>query len=614
MATQLEILIENVNLMRQAGSSEQDIAGVISDFGYTPQRYESALRRLEQSGGKITPATSLSNTARGFTLGASDAMEAGARSLVGPETYAQERAAIRLGEEEYAADYPGRKMAQELIGSVPPSIAASMLVPGAGAAASASRLANLMRNAPIAMGEGAIAGYFSGDADPLSKDAAIDALQGGAAGLAFAGGGEVLGAAKDAVSPVFNSAQERIVGQMLNNFATNPQQAAQNLARGGEQLVPGSVPTTAQVAQDPGLAALETSVRGMDQSNRIGQRIIDQQTVQADQMQRLAGTEDDLARLREYRNQQTGPMREEAFDQGSMITNPGDLIDSFNALANRPGIKGRRSVRTIIERFRDDIKMLATDPDDPEALLSIDPRDLYALRQEMGDLMSGRLSKDEGAAARLSKKEIIELQSIIDDEIEAVAPGFQQYLQTYAAKSRPIDRMETVQAIQQRAQGGINLQTQEPVLSAFKLRNAITAKKKEFDRLPLSNKKRINAIMRDMNRASAATAPGVKIPGSDTFKNMSLASAIGRIFGENASQGAIPNALMSPFRSLYSIASTDDKMTELLIQAMLDPELSARLMSRATEENANNLVRAITRRLPAFVYGTAAANVGMNID
>ncbi|MFZ9079293.1 MAG: hypothetical protein ACO23H_12225, partial [Alphaproteobacteria bacterium] len=455
-----------------------------------------------------------------------------------------------------------------------------------------------------------------GDADPISVDALQDAAEGGAAGLLFAGAGEFIGGLKDATTPaLMNSAQERIVGQVLNQQATDPDQAAQALARGGEQLVPGSVPTTAQVARDPGLAAAETTVRGMDTSNRLGQRILDQQTARADELQKLAGSEDDLARLVDYRNAQTAGMRNTAFDEGGMITNPQDLIDSFNALANRPGIKGKKSVRTLIERFRDEVELLAKDPDNPEVLLPIDPRDMYAVRQEMSDMLYGKLGNDDKAVARLSRQQIGELQSIIDDEIEAVAPGFQQYLATYTAKSKPVNRMETVQDIQRRAQGtGVNLQTGDLVLTAPKFRNALNARKKEIARLPLSNKKRINAIMRDLDRSSAATAPGVKVPGSDSFKNLSMASAIGRIFGDGQADASIPKGLMSPFRALFALTGSDEKMTELLVQAMMDPELSARLMSRATEQNANTFVTAVKRRLPTVIYGTAAAQVGLNVD
>ena len=617
METALEILLSDIDQLVKNGKSQQEIEAYASKrFGYTPARLRRAVAMLEKSGGKVVPSSGVSNFIRGLTLGASDAIEAGARSLVGPESYAQERAAIRLGEQEFAEDYGTKKMAQEFMGTIPPSLAASMFIPGSGPAVVTNRLASFARAAPVAAGEGAVAGYFGGDADPLSVEALQDASIGAASGLAFTGLGETVGAIKDAVSPaLMNSAQERIVGQVLNQQATNPAQAAQNLARGGEQFVPGSVPTTAQVARDPGLAAAETTVRGMDTSNRLGQRMVDQQTARADEMQRLAGSEDDLERLVDYRNAQTDGLRETAFDEGGMINNPQDVIDSFSALANRPGIKGRKSVRTLIQRFRDEVKMLATDPDDPDIIMPIDPRDLYAVRQEMSDMLYGKLGNDEKSVAKLSRREIGELQSIIDDEIEAVAPGFKQYLATYRDKSKPVNRMETAQEIQRRGQSaGVNLQTLDLVLTGPKFRNALNARKKDIARLPLSNKKRINAIMRDLDRSTAAAAPGIKAPGSDTFKNMSMAAAIGRAFGEDQAEGSIPKALMSPFKALYGLTGSDEKMTELLVQAMMHPELSARLMSRATEANADNFVKALQRRLPTFFYGAAAANVGMMVD
>ena len=61
MASQLEILIENINLLEQSGGNPQDVRDMVSDFGYTPQRFERALEMLEKSGGKVTPSSTASN-------------------------------------------------------------------------------------------------------------------------------------------------------------------------------------------------------------------------------------------------------------------------------------------------------------------------------------------------------------------------------------------------------------------------------------------------------------------------------------------------------------------------------------------------------------------------
>jgi len=228
--------------------------------------------------------------------------------------------------------------------------------------------------------------------------------------------------------------------------------------------------------------------------------------------------------------------------------------------------------------------------------------------------MSGRMGGDDSAKARLARKELMLVMGLLDNTIENVSPGFKNYLKTYSQKSGPVNRMETIQEIQLKSASGSNLQTDLPVITQTKLANILRNKAKEIARLPESNRKRINAIMRDLNRANAATAPGVKVPGSDTVKNMSIASVIGNLFGEASTGNVVPNALMRPFKILYGIFDSDEKMTEMLVQAMLDPELSARLLSRATEQNVDNLVTAVKRKIPGIIYGDISATVGLHQD
>src|SRR5205085_4261916 len=54
---------------------------------------------------------------------------------------------------------------------------------------------------------------------------------------------------KALVEPLTASGQERIAADVLRRSATNPQRAAQSAQQAG-QLVPGSQPTLAQVAND----------------------------------------------------------------------------------------------------------------------------------------------------------------------------------------------------------------------------------------------------------------------------------------------------------------------------------------------------------------------------
>ncbi|MFN9108630.1 MAG: hypothetical protein ACK5XN_00915, partial [Bacteroidota bacterium] len=67
------------------------------------------------------------------------------------------------------------------------------------------------------------------------------------------------------VKPFTQQGREVIVGNVLRNVATNPEQAIANLQQ-AQSTVPGVRLTTAAGARDPGLAAAETPIRALDQS------------------------------------------------------------------------------------------------------------------------------------------------------------------------------------------------------------------------------------------------------------------------------------------------------------------------------------------------------------
>ena len=95
---------------------------------------------------------------------------------------------------------------------------------------------------------------------------------------------------------------------------------------------------------------------------------------------------------------------------------------------------------------------------------------------------------------------------------------------------------------------------------------------------------------------------------------MSDGAVIGRVPGSSTINHAITSILMLGLGNSFGTTKRYEKMIEPLMQATLDSEQLARLLSRATEENANNFVSALRRRMPAFFYGQGAAMVGLNVD
>jgi hypothetical protein len=95
------------------------------------------------------------------------------------------------------------------------------------------------------------------------------------------------------------------------------------------------------------------------------------------------------------------------------------------------------------------------------------------------------------------------------------------------------------------------------------------------------------------------------VPGSDTFKNLSTANVIGGIIGKQMF-GEVPaaaNKVVAPLNWLYN--GTDDQIRELLVDAMLDPKLAAKLMTKATTTNVEPLSKELQRKALNLGYGAA---------
>jgi hypothetical protein len=122
--------------------------------------------------------------------------------------------------------------------------AASQVVGGAGAGA-ATELARQNELGPMAqMGAG---------------------LVGGVAGAgAVAAAGAAGRGARALMQPFTEGGRQEIVGNVLLRSSGRPETLEARLAAGADPVVPGSVPTTAEAARDPGLASLQRTVQSMD--------------------------------------------------------------------------------------------------------------------------------------------------------------------------------------------------------------------------------------------------------------------------------------------------------------------------------------------------------------
>jgi len=404
-----------------------------------------------------------------------------------------------------------------------------------------------------------------------------------------------LAAPATVVQPFTNAGREVIVGNVLNRLATNSEAAQARLA-GAAPLVPGVRPTTAGTAFDPGLAASETAIRALDQTGAFPSRISQNQQALLDAYRRLSGGPGSIPAAEAKRAGIAGPMREQAFENRAPVT--ADAIEAQIQSTMSDPMKQRGVVLDAMQ----EVRRLINARKAPDGTL--DPAALYSVRKDIADMMSGRL-QGEKANLRLARGELADLLPVIDNTIDSGAPGFKAYMEKYAKMSGPIDQMRLLQDIERKVTTGQpNLMTQEPVLAAGALRRQLANRADEIGaELSAPAQRRLDNIIAEINRGMAATAPGVKVPGSDTFKNMSMGNMIGKIFSESMASNTTLRTMTRPLDFLYKLP--DEKIQQLLVEAMLDPQTASVLMSKANMMKVEPLAKSLREKAIRMGMGSA---------
>jgi hypothetical protein len=397
------------------------------------------------------------------------------------------------------------------------------------------------------------------------------------------------------VQPFTQAGREVIVGNVLRKLATEPDLAASRLAQ-AEPLVPGVRPTTAATAFDPGLASAETAIRALDQSGAFATRLSANQQALLDAYRRISGKPGSIPFAEAKRTEVTRPMREEAF--AGVTVDPVTFQSGVNLVVNKAidnvmasPVGVRMDVESAMKWATDRIAKAKT------------PMQLYEIRKDLAAAVGGKYNQ-ENPSLRLAGGQLKDVIKAVDDVIDASAPGFKAYMDKYSKMSGPIDQMRMLQKIEsQVTTGQPNLMTGEPVLAAGSLRRQLANKAEELDlKLSVPAQTRLDNIIDEINRGMAATAPGVRAPGSDTFKNMSMGNMIGRIFSESMATNTTLRTMTRPLDFLYKLP--DEQIQQLLVEAMLDPKMAAMMMSKANMMKVDPLAKSLRQKAEQLGFGT----------
>lgn len=211
-----------------------------------------------------------------------------------------------------------------------------------------------------------------------------------------------------------------------------------------------------------------------------------------------------------------------------------------------------------------------------------DPETLYEVRKDLALAQQDRLQpsgRDAPNATMLAQArgQLGQVIKSLDDAIESAAPGYKAYLERYSEMSQPIDQMQAIQGLQQKASSGLDTTTGQPFLSAPQFARQL---RNTFDRtngpvplhLTLTQTRGLDALREDLQRGAALSSPTVRTPGSDTFQNFMTGRRLG---------GGLVGHIPFAGRFLRGVNDfVDQRVNEQLANAMLDPRLAASLIRK----------------------------------
>lgn len=571
-------------------------------------------------------ATSLANTLRGSPrLGmASTALRDGLTSAGLPLPEGTQERAVEAGSEA-------------LTGAGAMGLIARAIQNVPGLLRAAPLLAEFAK-APVAQATGAGAATIGTD---YAKQAGVEnplALAGIALATSMLPGGaktaisRPLSGAVQMVRPFTPRGKETLVGEALNKVSTTPGATADRLAA-SRPIVPGSRPMVSDVAQDPGLIGAESALRGMDERNLLGARKSEQNAARQAELDRITGDDRTLERAQTKRDRTFADMAEPAFENARPVTigrewinNP--ILRTIQDIRESPA-GSRQTVREAMDEAQD----LLTH----EGVNLSNVRHLYEVRKDLDLLRTGSLSGAgksgrERSNMRTAERQLSEVIRSFDTVIEGAAPGYRDYMQMFAKRSVPLESVRALQELRGRAVlAAPDPVTGQEVLSQSKFKNLLRnniAVNPRYQQAPTNGRgpgaatlsigvpdvggkkvpvlarlspqhvRTLDRIAADLDRSSATTSATVKPPGSDTFKNMSVAAVIGRVLGDKTGELAMESSagktLAKPLSFLYRVPDRDVQL--LMLEAWQDPQLASRLMRQATRAEIEGIAAELGQR------------------
>jgi hypothetical protein len=411
---------------------------------------------------------------------------------------------------------------------------------------------------------------------------------------------------REVVRPFTAPGREVVVGNVLRQLSNAPETAAARM-ESFQPAIPGYTPTTAQASRDVGLISAETAIRGLDTTGKFAAQASQANKARMTILDRLAKDQDAVTLAMAKREEVTAPLREQAFANPQLT--PEQMQTAVTLAVDKQisdVLKSPAGKRDSVISVMNDVKA--------DIARATNVNELYEIRKDLRAAERGLLDKSarggaSSGAYKVANKELNTVIKAVDDVIESAAPGYREYLNKYAGASRGIEKLEAAQGFRSKVLSTIPdpINVGDFMISQPSFARAIRATAQDTN-LSAAQVRALAKVGDDLD--SGVLNRSGKVPGSDTFKNLSTANVIGGIIGKQMF-GEVPpvaNKLVAPLNWLYN--GTDDQIREILVEAMLDPKLASRLMTKASTTTIEPLSKELQKKAINMGYGAAFGLTG----
>ena len=421
---------------------------------------------------------------------------------------------------------------------------------------------------------------------------------------------------------------EQKAGKVMRETATDPAQAVremrqttnpQTVMRGPQApnpstLVKGSKPTAAAASRDEGLLGLEKTTRTLPgaQEKLAAQNLGPNNLARTELLSKMARSKEELDVAVAKRTAQ------DRINYGKADSQFVNVDSRFNELMNRPIMK--RAFKKADELARnEDVKLTpmprsisgqtgtalstrgsAAAGSVPSQAKQVSGRNLHYLKMALDQMME---KTPQSALGRTELRQVATTKSDFLKWAEERLPEYRAAREASAKAAVPVNRMRLLQELQANAMKSVGTDAKgNPILTRAGFVKALRNARPDLEKtITPAQMKTLDRIAADLDRSELYASPHIKQAGSDTIRNATAASVLGKLVGGHGwtAAGAKWLAKAPMLGWLRDVPPEDVKA--LLVDAMLDPDLAANLIEKANPKNMallSDKLKALAARMP----------------